>query len=129
MSEFQKRSDGDGALIQPLIALTISGLVCGFHVLAAVKFDGEAQAWAIEIENEQPSRMLPPEVDAKLAIAQFLPQAHFDIRRVASQAAGKRGLSVTVLLKCDLTPTRLASLADLPLQGEVTERAARSARS
>jgi hypothetical protein len=48
-------------------------------MLTAVQLDHKPQARRIKIENKIADRVLPPEIDAQLSIAQLLPEAHFDL--------------------------------------------------
>ena len=49
------------------------------RMLTTIQFNDEPYSRRIEIKNEGAGRMLPPEIDAKVAVTQFLPKLLFHI--------------------------------------------------
>jgi hypothetical protein len=67
------------------------------RVLTAIEFDGKTQSWSVKIQHVIAGWMLPTKINAKLAIAQFLPHAHLNIGAVASEIARPRSLQSRTL--------------------------------
>ncbi len=88
----------DAVLGKPLCARCVPLYCSLLRMLTAIEFDCEAQGRTIKIQHKGTGRMLPSEINAKLSIAQLLPEFHFDI---CLAVRGKRERLVAITERAD----------------------------
>ena len=83
--------DNRDALLGKPAGATFVGWFLLSSMLAAIEFDGEAQAGAVEVERERPNRMLSSEMEAiELIASKHAPKLAFGVRHAASQVSCPR---------------------------------------
>jgi len=69
--------------VAPLVPLGVLG------VLSAIECNREAKNRTVKIQDEQAGGVLAAKINAKLSVAQLLPEPFFDIRRIAAKSASR----------------------------------------